>query len=316
MNHFVLLAPLFPLLLSGCARQEPATYQGYVEAEFVRVAAPFSGILEKLHVRRGQSVTVGAPLFVLEQESEAAARREAEERLNAAEARLANLKSGRRPTELDVIKSQLAQASAAEQLSVAELKRDRKLLADGFISQEKLDISITNSRRDHARVAELANQLKSARLPGREDEIRAQAAEVDAARAQLNQQTWKVAQKSASATKAGVVFDTLYTEGEWVPAGSPITSLLPPGNVKLRFFLPQAIVGSLAPGKLVEANCDGCGASIPAKISYISPQPEYTPPVIYSNESRAKLVFLVEALPEEKDAIRLHPGQPIDIRLP
>jgi HlyD family secretion protein len=316
MNHFVLVAPLFPLLLLGCARDEPATYQGYVEAEFVRVAAPFSGILEKLHVRRGQNVALGAPLFMLEQENETAARREAEERLNAAEARLANLKSGRRPAELDVIKSQLAQASAAEQLSVAELKRDKKLLADGFISQEKLDISITNNRRDRARVAELTNQLKSARLPSREDEIRAQAAEVDAARAQLNQQTWKVAQKSASATKAGVVFDTLYTEGEWVPAGSPIASLLPPGNVKLRFFLPQAIVGSLAPGKLVEANCDGCGASIPAKISYISPQPEYTPPVIYSNESRAKLVFLVEALPEEKDAIRLHPGQPIDIRLP
>ena len=303
-------------LLLGCNHNEPVTYQGYVEGEFVRVASPFSGTLEKLQVQRGQIIAAGAPLFVLEQESEAAARREAEERVRAAEARLADLQSGRRPAELDVIRSQAAQAVAEEQLSAAQLKRDEKLVAQGFISREKLDVSVTQNKRDRARVEELRNQLKTAQLAGREDEIRAQAAEVDAARAQLKQQTWRLAQKTASAGKAGLVFDTLYAEGDWVPAGSPVVSVLPAGNIKLRFFVPETVAGGLAPGRMVEAHCDGCGAPIQAKISYISPQPEFTPPVIYSNESRNKLVFLIEARPDEKDAARLHPGQPLDVRLP
>ena len=304
------------ILVAGCTRDEPRTYQGYVEGEFIRIAAPFSGTLEKLQVRRGQMIGAGAPLFALERENEAAARQEAQEHLRAAEARLENLKSGKRPVELDVIKAQLAQAAVAQQMSAAQLKRDEKLVADGFISRERLDISVTANRSDRAKIAELNNQLKSAQLAGRQDEIRAQTSEVDAARAQLQQQTWKLAQKTSSSSHAGLVFDTLYVEGEWVPAGSPVVSLLPPGNVKLRFFVPETIVGSLAPGRTVEARCDGCGAAITAKIDYISPQPEFTPPIIYSNDTRAKLVFLVEARPDEKDAARLKPGQPVDVRLP
>jgi len=244
---FLLLA----VFAAGCTRNEAAGYQGYVEAEFVRIAAPFAGTLEKLQVKRGENIAAGAPLFVLEQANEAAGRHEAEERLRAEEAKLENLKSGKRPAELDVIKAQLAQAVVAERLSAAELKRDQKLLIDGFISHEKLDTSVTNNRKDQARIAELTNQLKAARLPGRVDEIRAQMAEVDAARAQLEQQTWRLEQKTSSTSKAGLVFDTLYTEGEWVPAGSPVISLLPPGNIKLRFFVPETIVGGLAQGNSV-----------------------------------------------------------------
>ena len=91
--------------------------------------------------------------------------------------------------------------------------------------------------------------------------------------------------------------DTLYSEGEWVAAGNPVVSLLPPGNLKLRFFVPETAVGALKLGQAVRAACDGCSAPIAAKISYISRQAEFTPPVIYSREQRAKLVFLIEARP-------------------
>ena len=303
------------LLFGGCTQSEPTRYQGYVEGEFVRVAAPFAGTLDKLQVKRGDSVKAGAPLFVLEQENETAERRQAEERLQAAEAQLADLQKGKRPAELDVIRAQLAQAVAARQLSAAQLKRDRKLVAQGFISKEKLDTSRSADNQNAARVQELSNQLKSSELPGRDDQIRAQAAEVDAAQAALAQSDWQLRQKTVAASKPGLVFDTLYVEGEWVPAGSPVVSLLPPGNLKLRFFVPETIAGSLAPGRAIEARCDGCGAAINAKISYISPQPEYTPPIIYSNDTRAKLVFLIEARPDEKDRARLHPGQPVDVVL-
>jgi HlyD family secretion protein len=202
---------------------------------------------------------------------------------------------------------------AAEQLSAVQLNRDRQLVAQGFISKDKLDASRTAQQRDAAHVAELRDQLKTAQLASREDQIRAQAAEVDAARAALAQSEWRLKQKSVAAAKAGLVFDTLYVEGEWVPAGSPVVSVLPPGNVKVRFFVPENAVGSLKPGQAVEVRCDGCGQPVSAFVSYISPQPEFTPPVIYSNETRAKLVFMIEARPGPEEGVRLRPGQPVEV---
>ena len=98
-------------------------------------------------------------------------------------------------------------------------------------------------------------------------------------------------------------------------AGSPVVSLLPAGNLKMRFFVPEAVVGALKYGQDVRASCDGCGAPIPAKITYISRQAEFTPPVIFSREQRTKLVFLIEARPAPGDAVKLKPGQPLDVSL-
>lgn len=91
-------------------------------------------------------------------------------------------------------------------------------------------------------------------------------------------------------------------------------ALLPPANLKARFFVAESEVATLAAGQAVTLRCDGCGEPIAAHISRIATQAEYTPPVIYSNAQRAKLVFLVEAKPEAKDATRLRPGQPLDVR--
>ena len=118
-----------------------------------------------------------------------------------------------------------------------------------------------------------------------------------------------------SASQAGLVSDTLYREGEWVAAGSPVVRLLPPGNVKLRFFVPETAAGGLKPGRNVSVGCDGCGAGLAAVVSYVSNEPEFTPPVIYSNETRSKLVFLVEARPSAENAARLRPGQPVSVTL-
>jgi len=111
------------------------------------------------------------------------------------------------------------------------------------------------------------------------------------------------------------VVDTLYREGEWVAPGSPVIRLLPPKNVKVRFFVPERIVGGLEPGRKVLLHCDGCAADVAAEVNYIADEPEYTPPVIYSNETRAKLVFMVEARPSIENAGRLRPGQPVAVTL-
>jgi HlyD family secretion protein len=107
----------------------------------------------------------------------------------------------------------------------------------------------------------------------------------------------------------------MFRVGEWVAAGDPVVRMLPPENIKVRFFVPQPVLGSLTIGGKVSLHCDGCAADLPATITFVSPQAEYTPPVIYSNETRSKLIFMIEAHPSPADALKLHPGQPIAVRL-
>jgi len=153
-------------------------------------------------------------------------------------------------------------------------------------------------------------------LPARADEIRAAEADARAAREALAQADWRLGQRAIASPVTGRVNDTYYAVGDWVPAGIPVASLLPPANVKVRFFVPEPIVGRIKPGQTVNFSCDGCGAPMGATINYISDRAEFTPPVLYSRENRAKLVFLVEARPSPEVAARLNPGQPVDVALP
>ena len=160
------------LALVACGQPREASLTGYVEGEYLRVAAPFAGTLQQISVRRGDSVKAGAPLFALERENETAARREAEERLRGAEARFTNLQTGKRPPEVEMIAEQLQQARAARDLSAANLTRQQKLFAQGFISSAALDDVRTAAKRDEARVAELEANVTTTKLPARNDEIR------------------------------------------------------------------------------------------------------------------------------------------------
>jgi HlyD family secretion protein len=311
-----LLAFCFFIAASGCGKKGTALYQGYVEGEFILVAAPAAGRLEKRWVQRGQDVATNTPLFALEQENEKSARNEAEAGLRTAEARLANITVGGRQSEIDAALAAVAQAEAARRLSLVELERYEKLFASGYIAREQLDQIRASHSTNTARVAEARAQLQTAQQAlGRDKEIEAARAEVEAARAVLAQSIWRLEQRAVHAPAAALVHDTFYSEGDWVQAGSPVVSLLPPGNIKLRFFVPETVLGSVRVGQPVSATCDGCGKAIAAKVNYISRQPEYTPPVIYSRDQRTRLVFLVEALPDASDAPRLHPGQPVDIEL-
>ena len=300
--------------LSGCSR-DPPSYQGYVEGEYVYVASPVGGRLEHLFVQRGQAIEAKAPLFRLDSEEETAAKQQADEQLKAAQAQLADLRVGRRNPEVDVVRAQLAQAQAADEQATEQLRRDEAQFQAGGISQAQLDESRANQAIKAARARELAGQLQVSRLPARDEQIRAQEAQVAAARAMSSQLAWRLGQKEISSTKAGAVVDTLFREGEWVAPGQPVVRMLPPGNVKVRFFVPEAVVGETKPGRKVILRCDGCPAEIPATVNYISDQPEYTPPVIYSNETRAKLVFMIEARPALENAPNLRPGQPLTVTL-
>lgn len=309
----ILLAALS--LLGGCSDKPAGYYQGYAEGEFVQVAAPLGGRLERLAVSRGGTVAAGDLLFALEAEEEAAAVAEADRRVRQAEELLADLGKGQRPTELAAIRAELDRARTTRELSRQEWQRRRDLFAGRFISAEELDQAQTAFRRDEAAVARLEAELATARLGARTDQIRAAEAEVGAARARLAQARWALAQKEQAAPAAALVFDTLFEPGEFVPAGRPVVSLLPPANVKVRFFVPERVVGTLRVGQKVAVTFDGAERPVAGAIDFVSPKAEFTPPLIYSRETRQKLVFLVEARPAPADAPRLHPGQPVEVRL-
>lgn len=314
-TRFVMILPVLAVLVAGCADKPSSSFQGYVEGEFVYVSCPQAGRLDRLDVSRGQQVTNGVTLFFLESDLEDAARHQAQHELSAAEAQLADLQSGRRQPELDVIRAQLSQAHATAQQLTTELAREEVLFKADAITAAQLDQTRAAADTGTARVRELECQIAVAELPAREDQIRAQSAQVNASRAALAQTEWRLHQKSVTAQQSALVFDTLFREGEWVPAGAPVVSLLPPRNVKVRFFIPESRLGALKINQTVTIRRDGT-RDVAGNITYISTQAEYTPPVIFSNETRAKLVFMVEAVPTPEATPDMHPGQPVEVFLP
>ena len=316
MNARVSLVAAALLALGACNNAPSNVFQGYAEGEYVHVASPYAGALEKLGVARGQHVEAGAVLFMLEHGAEQAAVDAAKSKVRGAEARIANLSAGRRKPELDAIRAEADSASAALRLAKIQLDQNERLFRSGFVSEAKVDEAHATYTRATAQLAETEAQLRTAlQSLGRAPEIDAARADFEAARADLAQASVRLEQKTGIAPAAALVQDTYYREGEWVAAGSPVVSLLPPANIKVRFFVPEPVVGTLREGAPVTLTCDGCGAPIGATITYVSPQAEYTPPVIYSRDSRAKLVFMVEARPAPGDRTKLRPGQPVDVQV-
>lgn len=302
------------LALAGCQPAAPPGWTGYAEAELVYIAAPVAGRLATLSVRSGDAVQAGQPLFELDATLEQAADAEAQARAGSASAQAANADKGRREPELAVTRAQLAQARSVEQLAANDLGRQRQLVAQGFVTQARAADAATVLTQARARVSELEAALAAAQLPARSDERLAARDLAEAARQGRAQAAWRVEQKRQNAPLAARVQDVFMRPGEWVNAGQAVLALLPPAQRKARFYVGQAEVGSLKPGDAVQLHCDGCGPPIPAQVSYIAAGPEYTPPVIYSNAQRGKLVFLVEARPiKPEDAERLRPGQPLDV---
>lgn len=292
------------LVLAACSGEQPEVFNGYAEAELVRVASPVGGQLLRLDVQRGAEVQAGQPLFLLEQGSENAAVAEAAARLQQAEAQVSpGAEAGGRKTDLSVLTAQWQAARTELAQADADLGRQRRLAAQGFYSGAGLETQSSRRAGAAAKLAEVEAQMRVAR------------AGVNAASAQLAQSNWRLGQKAVAAPVVARVEDTLFRVGEWVPAGAPVVSLLEAGAVKARFFVPETVLPRFKVGGKVILHCDGCAAPLPATISFIARNAEFTPPVIYSRENRSRLVYLLEAIPAAIDAGKLRPGQPLDVRL-
>ncbi|MBI3525590.1 MAG: HlyD family efflux transporter periplasmic adaptor subunit [Betaproteobacteria bacterium] len=312
----LLAATLSAVLLVGCSKNNDGSYQGYIEGEYIYLAAPLAGYLETLRAARGSRVAEGSPVFSVAADPEQQGLGEAEAREVGAREKLRNLSEPHRQSEVAAMEAQVRVAEAALRLAEKQLQQQEALAAKSFISPARLDEVRAARARDAAQADAARQQLASYRATlGRPSEVRAAQADVAAARAQVAQKRWQVEKKTVAAPTAGEIAETYYRQGEWVPAGQPVASLLPDKLRRIRFFVPETVVANIRLGRIVEASCDGCAAPIRATINFIASQAEYTPPVIYSRGSREKLVFRVEAAPLAEQAAALRPGLPVDVRL-
>lgn len=295
-------------------RPATETWLGYVEAETLYVGAPVSGRLAARPVERGAAVEAGTALFSLDPESTDADTARLQAEVAAANASAADLADPRMRAP-DIAAMRAGAAAAEAQLTKAgqDFSRISDLYRRGFASRTQFDAAKAVRDAATAGLAQTRAQVQSGQIAaGRSDQIAAARAQVAAAQAALRGQNQRRREIAPVAPAKGYVEQTFYNVGEWVPANAPVVAVLPDAKRKLRFYVPQERIAALRPGMAIAFSCDGCGDGREARISYISPRSEYTPPVIYSESARAKLVFLVEALlpPSDKP---LPPGLPVEV---
>lgn len=287
------------------------SYLGYVEGETVLVGAPAAGRLVEVKVVKGGDAAAGTVLFRLDGALAEADIARAEASVAAAEATHDNLLEGKREPERAVIRAERSEAEAGLDLARKELARAKMLANTGTAAQSRLENAESMVSVYNARIAKATASEDVALLPARPYEVAAAEARVAEAKAGVALARQKLSDLSPTAPVAARVDDVFFEAGEWVTAGQPVVSLLPPGATTLRFFVPEAGLASAQPGTKVTFHCDGCGEAMTATVTRTASQPEYTPPVIYSQGARAKLVYLVEARPDS--VARLQPGLPIEV---
>ena len=305
--------PIVSSLLATCLPPLPMA-TGYVEGEYILIAPVEIAQIEKVTVLRGDTVAAGQDIVILEKRDAEIAVAQAVAALGQAQSNLANISLGRRPEEIAVIEAALASARAQSQETARELSRQVDLLARGLTPQAKYDQADTQNKIATAQVVELEANLSVAILPARADEIRAAKAAVDQALAAEDQARWRLSKRTLSAIGAGTVSDVIRNAGEVAGPQAPVLAILPEGAIKLRLYVPEALISGIDIGTVLSVGCDGCIANLTAKVSYVAPGPEFTPPVIYSLENRQKLVFLIEARPNPGSQ-DLKPGQIVHVDL-
>jgi HlyD family secretion protein len=194
----------------------------------------------------------------------------------------------------DEIKTGIQLYSVDDDLQQADLNQNNATLAN---AQQTYDRALSLSKTGSGTIANLDAAVSALRV----------------AEARVNTSQTRLARRIGYAPVSGTVQQIYFREGETVPAQRPVLSIMPPGNMKIRFYVPEIDLPKLAIGDEVRVTCDNCSADLTAKIYFLATSAEYTPPVIYSLDERNKLVYLVQARPSRPDALRV--GQPISVYL-
>jgi len=310
---FVCSIPYLAALFSACGPAAPLAV-GYVEGDYVLLAPIDVAQVREVAVKRGERVEAGAPIAALESADAVIAVAQAEAALAQAEALLADLRIGKRPEEIAVLEATLRSAVAQAEEAKRVLSRVTDLFKRGIATQAQLDEATTQVEVADAAIVQAKANLAVAGLPARSEAIKAAESQVKQAHTALDMARWRLTQRSITAPAAGRIDDVIRNPGDIAGPSAPVVSMLPDGAVKLRVFVPEEQFSQVSVGAVLKVNCDGCLPGLTARVSYVSPDPEFTPPVIYSLETRQKLVYLVEARPEGEGR-SLQPGQIVDVEL-
>lgn len=310
---FLCSLPLAAKLFSACSASAPLAV-GYVEGDFVLLAPIEVAEVTAVSARRGDRVGPGQPVATLEKADAEIAVTQAKAALAQAEAQLADLQVGKRPEEIAVLEATLRSAKAQAADAARTLARTQDLLKRGVATQAQYDDAATQAEVAEAAIGQATANLAVGKLPARPETIKAAENQVKQARTALDQAEWRLSKRTLIAPAAGRIDDIIRHAGDTAGPSAPVLSVLPDGAVKLTVYVPEASLSSVKVGGQLAVRCDGCAQDLKARISYVSPDPEFTPPVIYSLENRQKLVYLVEARPAG-DAGRLQPGQIVDVDL-
>jgi HlyD family secretion protein len=264
---------LLCVLLAACGEKKSDAWLGYGEGDSAFISAPQPGWVVRMNVQRGQMVRRGDLLFTLDDTREQAGRDQAVATLAQA-------------------KASLEQEQSNLVFMRTELARQNGLARANAGTPAQRDQAQTNYQQSAARVSQL----------------RAQIAQMQAS---LTNAAYGLSQRVVTAQTEGPVQDIYFREGEYVPASTPVVSILPPANVFVRFFVPESQLSGVHLGQKVKISCDGC-KPLDATISFIAAQEEFTPPVIFSVGNREKLVFKLEA--RAPGGLKINPGQPVEVR--
>lgn len=297
----IAIAILLWLLLSGSKRER--TLSGYIEGEELYLASPVAGTVASVSAVEGSRVTAGQQLFTIDPATLAAQQQQREANVAAAQTQIASAEANARQADADVAAAQADADRARQDLTrLLSVKRDDSAAVAG----KDIDAARAALRQTSSKVS-AARKTADARR-----------AEVEAARAQTaeakggqRETQIRINQLSPAAPAAGRIEDVYFQQGEWVNANQAVVALLPDNKVKVRFYVPEQQVAAYTPGRTVHFSCDGCASGLSAVVRYVSPRPEFTPPIIYSRDSRDRLVFMVEAYPARPAS--LLPGLPVDV---
>jgi HlyD family secretion protein len=298
----IVVVALATWMLLGSSSQE-RMLSGYIEGENLYLASPVAGTVASVAAVEGTRVAAGQPMFSVDPATLTAQGQQAQAGVDAARTQIATAEANARQAEAEI-----AAASADSERARRDLARLLSVKSDDPAAVAGKDV-------DAARAALKAAEARVAAARKTADARRAQ---VSAARAQVAEAVGgqrevqiRVNQLSPVAPAAARVDEVFFQPGEWVSANQPVVSLLPDARVKVRFFVPEQQVARYRPDKKVRFSCDGCAGRLDATIRYVSPRPEFTPPIIFSRDSRDRLVFMVEAYPDKP--ANLQPGLPVDV---
>jgi len=291
------------------------SYQGYMEGEYTYLSLPTSGKLLDLKVSRGDQVQQGQLLGELEPKPELLAVKEAEKKIAQVKAKLSDIRKGERPSEIAVWQAKLSGIQAELIFHEKSLNRRQDLFKTKAIEEESLNRAKMEYEKSKAKLEEILANITTSKLGGRSDQIVQVENELKAVEVFLQKALWWSDQKQLIAPITARVFDTYYMVGEYIKKETPILSLLAANDIKCVFYIPEPMLSKVKVGDLINVSCDNCRRGNIAKITYISTQADYTPPVIYSETMRSKLVYRVEAKLTKSKGDLLNPGQPIDVYL-